>query len=62
MKIEQCKIDVKCDVDGCNQKADYQLIFDGVTPQYRFCKTCILKIKNALSKLGEGVKKDGREK
>ena len=54
MEIVKCKISVKCDVDGCHNKADYQFIFDGETPQYGFCKSCALKMKNALKNLDRG--------
>ena len=60
MKIEKCKIDVKCDVDGCHGKAEYQFVFDGVTAQYRFCQGCVTKIKNALKGMDGGSKSEAR--
>ena len=60
MEIVKCKISVKCDVDGCYNKADYQFIFDGETPQYGFCKSCVDKMKNSLTKLDGGNKNESK--
>ena len=52
MKIENCTIDLKCDVNGCRNKATEKISFDGQTYQLYICKDCLLKLKNFLNSLG----------
>ncbi len=55
MNIEKCSIVIKCDVDGCHNKADKSIIFDGVAPQYYLCDDCLNKLYEGLKKhLGKG--------
>ncbi len=48
MKIEKCSIVIKCDVDGCHNKAEKGIVFDGVAPQYYLCDSCLKKLYEAL--------------
>lgn len=48
MNIEKCSIVIKCDVDGCHNKADKGIVFDGIAPQYYLCDSCLSKLYGAL--------------
>ena len=50
MNIEKCSIVIKCDVDGCHNKADMGIVFDGVAPQYYLCEDCMEKLYEVLKK------------
>ncbi|MBR2337264.1 MAG: hypothetical protein IKA61_04915 [Clostridia bacterium] len=54
MNIEKCSIVIKCDVDGCHNKADRGIVFDGVRPQYFLCDKCLKKLYETLKKQFEG--------
>ena len=50
MNIEKCSIAIKCDVNGCHNKADKGIVFDGVAPQYYLCDDCLRKLYETLKK------------
>ena len=51
---EKCKIAVKCDVDGCHNKATVGLITSGAVPQFNFCDGCAKEIAKTLKNMGGG--------
>ena len=57
MKIEKCKIKIKCDVGGCNNMADKAISFDDVTTQFNLCDKCLNSLVKKLvqTKGGDGV-------
>ena len=59
MKIEKCKIKIKCDVGGCCNMADKSISFDGVTTQFNLCDDCLNKfVKKVIqTKGGKTVEK-----
>lgn len=50
MKIKDCSITIKCDVDGCHNKATKGIIFDGIAPQYYMCDDCLKELYTVLKK------------
>jgi hypothetical protein len=60
MNIEKCSIVIKCDVDGCHNKADKGVVFDGVAPQYYLCDSCLKKLFEALKVEFKKEKDDAR--
>ncbi len=61
MKIEKCTVDIKCDANGCHEKAKVGLSFDGVSPQTYLCEKCAKKLYEALNIRYKG-EKNGRQK
>ena len=64
MNVEKCSIVIKCDVDGCHNKATKGIVFDGVSAQYYLCDDCLKKLYKCLKDLidkevtyGRGSKK-----
>ena len=38
MTVEKSKVEIKCDANGCYEKAVFSLSFDGVAPSTIFAK------------------------
>ena len=64
MIIEKCPIVIKCDVDGCHNKAKKAISFDGVTTQYYLCDDCLKKLYETLKREygKEGANGKGQKK
>ncbi len=60
MNIGKCTITIKCDVDGCHNKADKAISFDGVTAQYHLCDGCLKKLYGAIKDEYEKEKVNGK--
>lgn len=61
MTVEKSKVDIKCDANGCYEKADVSVSFDGVFPQYHFCAKHAKEMKNALSSWDGAVEKKDKK-
>lgn len=64
MIVEKCKVEIKCDANGCANVADVSVSFDGVAPQYHFCNRHAKTLGDGLIKWCERVDllKDNRKK
>lgn len=62
MKIEKCKIKIKCDVGGCHNMADKSISFDGVNNQFYLCDECLYKLANEIGKAKGGKNEQARSK
>ena len=64
MKIENCKIKIKCDVGGCFNMANKSISFDGVTTQFNLCDNCLEKLAKEITvaKGGKGVESKAKKR
>lgn len=62
MTVEKSKVEIKCDANGCYEKAAFSLSFDGVAPQYHFCEKHAIELKNALCSLDDSDCKKDKKK
>ena len=62
MKIEKCKIKIKCDVGGCRNMADKAIRFDGVTNQFNLCDECLDKLAKQIEKVKGGKEVESKSK
>ena len=62
MNISKCSIAIKCDVDGCHNKAEKGISFDGVTVQYYLCEDCLKTLYKTLQQENEKEKVDVKSK
>lgn len=61
MKIEKCTISIKCDANGCHEKATEKISFDGETYQLYLCGKCFEKLKKGLNTAYGGLKNEKKK-
>ena len=59
MKIDNCKVSLKCDVDGCSHRATKKICYYTDYAQFYLCDRCMEKLRVLLNeqkkKEDEGV-------
>jgi len=60
MKIEKCTINLKCDANGCHNKAKHKISFDGTSWQIYICEDCGDKLYKSLKEKFGGKKYEGK--